>query len=222
MSKIRLVVGGEKERVCDRCAREWHSSHAEELEENVDVRAQMNESLKRVLREKYEHIETLKRTLVEIIDSQQYLQEAPSLTAPFKFSSSMGLDRINFSDLVRYLDQKLAFLRSRTEQIEEVLDNQKIDIRERRRNFGFLIERTEKAEMDASRVAELTEQRDRLRLVFREQASKLRALRDRVEILEQRGEVVESNLTLPADIVLEDTFIGDRIANSICPCIKPI
>jgi hypothetical protein len=187
------------------------------MEESVDIRQQMNESLKALLKEKYEEIEYLKKNLVDIIDSHSYLQEAPSLTAPFRFSSAMGLDRIDFSDLVNYMETKLQYLRSRAEEIEKAAETEDVQQRERRRNLGFLKERTEKAEVDASRVSELVEQRDRLREIFREQAVKLRSLKDRVDILEHRD---SHDSMISADNDVDDfQFVGDVLVAKYCPCI---
>lgn len=225
-SRLRLVVGGEKERVCDACSREWRASHADELEESVDVRTQMNESLKQLLREKYENIEAVKKSLVELIDRHQYLQDAPTLNAPFRFSPAMGLDRINFAELIKFLDARLLFLRNRTQELDETIERERSEHMERRRNFGFLVQRTEKAEVDASRVSELVEQRDRLRDIFREQAARLRSLKDRVDILENRDiQSLSGNQDqVPAslDAVMADEFIGDRLVNNLCPCAKCI
>jgi len=186
------------------------------MEESVDIRVQMNEELKKLLKQKYEEIEALKRGLVDLIDFQPYLQEAPTLTAPFRFSSSMGLDRIDFSDLVRYLDGKIEFLRTRAKQLEEATENEDIQQSERRRNFGFLKERSEKAEIDASRVSELLEQRERLREIFKEQAVKLRSLKDRVDFLEERDSREASRIDDSEEVI---EFIGDEIVSKYCPCI---
>lgn len=223
-SRLRLIVGGEKERVCDTCAREWRTSHADELEESLDVRAQMNESLKQLLKEKYEMNEAVKKTLVEIIDRHQYLQDAPALNSPFRFSPAMGLDRINFSELIKFFDARLLFLRNRAQELDETIERDRADQVERRRNFGFLLQRTEKAEVDASRVSELVDQRDRLRDIFREQAIRLRSLKDRVDILENR-DIRSGNqemATAPIDAALASEFIGDRLVDNLCPCAKNI
>ena len=178
---------------------------------------QMNEELRKMLKEKFEEVEELKRGLVDLIDSQPYLQEAPSLTAPFRFSSAMGLDRIDFTDLVQYSDKKIEFLRSRAIQLEETSQREAAEQAERRRNFGFLKDRTEKAEIDASRVEELLEQRQRLREIFKEQAVKLRSLKDRVDFLEER----DSRETSRIDDLdeREPQFIGDELVAKYCPCI---
>ena len=220
--RVRVTVGADKVRACTICAQEWRRSHAEELHESVDVRMQMNASLKELLKEKYEATERLKQLLVELIDSQAFLQEAPSLTAPFKFSSSMGLDRINFADLVRYLDGKVAYLSKRTDDMKTAYESESTSLAERRRNFGFLQERTDKAEIDAARVGELVQQRDRLRDIFKSQAVRLRALKDRVDFLEDQSRrpppVAEGQG--PLGTVGQGEFIGDVIVDSLCPCLN--
>ena len=220
--RVRVTPGAEKVRACNICAQEWRRSHAEELHESVDVRMQMNASLKELLKEKYEATEELKKLLVGLVDAQPYLQEAPSLTGPFKFSASMGLDRINFAELVRYLDEKVRFLSNRSEEIRRICEQESESLTERRRNFGFLQERTDKAEVDAARVSELVQQRDRLRDIFKAQAVRLRALKDRVDFLEdasRRPPQVASNEG-PAGTVASNEFIGDVLVDSLCPCIQ--
>ena len=214
-SRIRIVVGEDKVRACDECANEWRVAHADEMEESVDIRRQMNESLKTLLKAKYEEIEFLKKEMVSIVDSQPYMQEAPSLTAPFRFSSSMGLDRIDFSELVQFMESKIQFLRTRAEELQKAAESEEVQQSERRRNFGFLQERTEKAEVDASRVTELVDQRDRLRDIFREQAVKLRSLKDRVDILEDR----DLRVSVAVSDVEAIEFIGDTLIEKYCPCI---
>ena len=219
--RIRLEVGGTKERVCDSCGAEWRASHAEQLEEAADVRAQMNSSLKALLKEKYEEVETLKRVLVDLIEAHQYLQEPPKLTGPARFSSEMGMGRINFSELVKYLDDRVKFLKARTIEIQEAVFIESAEQDERTRNYGFLQERTDKAEADANRVAELSLQRDRLKATYREQAARVRALRDRVDILESNP-----HSRLPGednDEVQDDSqpdFVGDRFAEKLFPCLR--
>jgi hypothetical protein len=183
---------------------------------------QMNASLKELLKEKYEATEKLKKLLVGLVDAQPYLQEAPSLTGPFKFSASMGLDRINFAELVRYLDEKVRFLSNRSEEIRRIYEQESESLTERRRNFGFLQERTQKAEVDAARVSELVQQRDRLRDIFKAQAVRLRALKDRIDFLEdasRRPPQVASNEG-PAGTVASNEFIGDVLVDSLCPCMQ--
>jgi hypothetical protein len=215
-TRIRISSSGEKERACDICANESRAAHVGDVEESVDIRIQMNESLKMLLKEKFEEIEDVKKGLVQLIDAQPFLQEAPSLTAPFRFSSSMGTDRIDFSDLVRYLDSKLQHLYSRAVELEQAVATETVQQAERRRNFGFLKERTQKAEADALRVSELVEQRDRLREIFREQAVKLRSLKDRVDFLEE-SDSRQQNPIEPTEELFE--FIGDELVQKYCPCI---
>lgn len=217
--RIRLVVGGAKERVCDNCAYEWRHEHAGQLEEAVDVRIQINLSLKSLLKEKHTEVESLKRYLVDIVESHPYLQEPPSLHGPSRFSSEIGLERINFIELVRYLDERVEFLKKRRSEISESLNREMVSQEERRTNFGFLQERTHKAESDAKRVSELSLQRDRLRDTFREQSYRIRSLQDRVEMLELGVSIGESG---PLETVTDENmdFFADRIADMIFPCLR--
>lgn len=220
-SRVRLAQGKDKERVCDDCSAEIRAHHADQLLESVDVRMQMITNLKQLLREKYEKVEGLKSSLVRIIDEQEYLRDAPSLTAPFRFSSETGLSRINFSELVEYLDERIKYLRVKLGQIQHSRIKEESQQIERRRNFGFLRERTDRAEADAARVAELVMQRDRLRETYREQGSRLRAFKDRIELLELQSarQGLEAQGDLPPGVMLEAQFIGDSISATIFPCL---
>jgi len=223
-SKYRLVPNGPKERVCDICARDLRASHSEELEETADVRQKINESLKLLLKEKYEKTEEIKLILLNIIAENEYLQEPPSIDSPARFSIQFGASRVNFSELVDYLENRLRFLKSRTEEIKVALDRDSADLEERKQNFEFLKERTERAESDATRASELVHQRNRLKEIFREQSSTFRALQDRAEMLEnqQLSRGLGNLLTSPpppADIVNEHEFLGDRIVVKVFPCL---
>lgn len=225
-SKVRLTTG--KERVCDECAKEHRAGRTEQLEEAVDVRVQINASLKALLREKFEEIEKHKAQLVALLVAQPYLQEPPAtIDTPNRFSPEMfGLGRINFSDLVSYLDERIAFLKSRLAELTAAIATETAQQEERRRNFGFLEERTLRAESDAVRVEELVHQKDRLRETFKLQAATVRALQDRVEMMEQhhfessRRSNLRSELRLPPDVLSSSQeFLGDRIVQRFFPCL---
>jgi hypothetical protein len=223
-SRYRVVPNGQKERVCDICARELQTSHSEELEETADVRQKINESLKLLLKEKYEKIEEIKRFLLNIISENEYLQEPPSIDSPPRFSLEFGASRISFSQLVDYLEDRLRFLKNRTEEIRDAIDRDSAELAERRQNFEYLKERTRKAELDATRASELVHQQNRLREIFREQSSTIRALQDRAEMLEnQQLSRGLANLIvvppLPLDVVEENEFVGDRIIAKVFPCL---
>jgi len=226
-SRYRLSPNGPKERVCDICARDLRSSHAEELEETADVRQKINESLKQLLKEKYEKIEKYKMFLLQLIDSEPYLQETPSIDNPPKFSSEFGASRINFSELIDYFEDRLKFLKNRTGEITDAINRDSAELAERKQNFEFLKERTEKAESDAARASELVHQRNRLKEIFREQSATIRALQDRAEMLENqqlsRGIAGAGNLLSssppPIDSVGESEFLGDKIVAKIFPCL---
>lgn len=223
-SRYRVVPNGQKERVCDICAREMRTSHSEELEETADVRQKINESLKLLLKEKYEKIEEIKSFLLNIISENEYLQEPPSIDSPPRFSLEFGASRISFSQLVDYLEDRLRFLKNRTEEIRDAIDRDSTELAERRQNFEYLKERTRKAELDATRASELVHQQNRLREIFREQSSTIRALQDRAEMLEnQQLSRGLANLIvvppLPLDVVEENEFVGDRIVTKVFPCL---
>ena len=227
-SRYRLSPDGPKERVCDICARDLRESHAEELEESADVRQQINESLKQLLKEKYEKIEEYKVFLLNLIHSEPYLQEPPtSLDSPSRFSAELGASRINFSQLVDYFDERVKFLKNKTREIEETISRDSEELSERRRNFEFLKDRTDKAEIDATRTSELVHQRNRLKEIFRDQSVSIRALQDRAEILENQqlstGIGGPGNLLFlappPVDSVGELEFIGDKFVAKIFPCL---
>lgn len=233
-SKLRITPTGPKERVCDLCARELRASHSEELEETADVRQQINENLKQLLREKYEKIEELKIFLIQLIESEPYLQEAPeSLDSPSRFSSELGPSRINFSSLVDFVDQRLQMLVSRASEIREAIERDSTELSERRRNFEFLKERTNIAENEAIRANELIHQRNRLKETFREQSATIRSLQDRAEMVENQflsrglggggGGGRASNLLIipppPIDVVEENEYFGDKLVGKIFPCL---
>ena len=226
-NRYRLTPNGPKERVCDICARDLRSGHAEELEETADVRQKINESLKQLLKEKYENIEQYKIFLLNLIEAEHYLQEPPSIDSPSRFSTEFGASRINFSELVEYFEDRLKFLKIRTGEIEEAISRESGELLERKQNFEYLKERAVKAEADAARASELVHQRNRLKEIFREQSATVRALQDRAEMLENaqlsRGITGGGSLlTLappPLDSVGESEFIGDRIVAKIFPCI---
>lgn len=217
--RIRLVIGGDKERVCDPCSTAWRTEHTDQMGEAVDVRIQINQTLKSLLKEKHREIESLKQYLVELIESHPYLQESPSLRGPRRFSSEMGLERINFMDLVQYVDDRVRLLRNRRDDIEKALSKES-EVQEKRRiDFGFLQERTLKAEEDAQRVRELSHQRDRLRETYGEQSASIRSLQDRVDMFELGLDLRDSEAQDPRSDE-ESDFLPDRLADMIFPCLR--
>jgi hypothetical protein len=178
-------------------------------------------SLKVLLREKYEEVEDFKLFVVEILKESHLLQAPPSITGPFRFSTEMGLERINFAEMLLYTDERIKHLRERFGRIKESVRLQESQLHDRRRNYGFLCERTQRSEADAARVAELVMQRDRLRNIYREQANRLRAFKDRIELLENQSYLLinQDDPDLPAGIVHKGQFLGDNIASSLLPCL---
>lgn len=219
--RLRIEVGEDKVRLCDDCAKEWRSTHAQQLEETVDVRVEINNSLKALLKEKFDEIEGHKKFLVELMESHAYLKEPPSINGPTRFSSEMGLARINFVQLVKYMDERISFLKQRKSEVTEAVEAESRQQSERRTNFGFLQDRTLKAESDAKRAAELTLQRDRLRETFREQAARIRAMGDRVEILESEAHLRGYESVAESDFDPDGgEFVGDRLVDSLMPCLR--
>ena len=220
-TRLRLRSGEETQRACDKCAAALEGNQREQVNEAFELRLEMITSLKHLLKEKYEEIEGLKEFLVKLVEGQFFLQESPSIRQSSRFSSAMGLSRINFGELVLYVDQRVKFLRNRLHEIKEATILGESQLTERRRNFGFLCDRTEKAESDASRVSDLVMQRDRLRNIYTEQSTRLSSFKDRIELLElQSSQQMRVNQEdLPPGVVVESEYIGDLISESICPCL---
>jgi predicted RNase H-like nuclease (RuvC/YqgF family) len=150
------------------------------------------------------------------------LKEEPSIDGIRRFSFDAGLSRINFLELIEYFDSRFEFLRNKASELREAISTESEQLQERKRNFTFLKERTEKAEGDAERVNELMHQHSRLKETFREQSATIRALQDRVEMLEIRriptatGPIVLPTLdTLPTS----SDYFGDVFVQKVFPGI---
>jgi len=191
---------------------------------------QINASLKELLKEKFEQVEKLKTALLKLIEEEErFMQEPLSITGTRRFTSEVGISRINFSDLVEYFENQFDYVRSKGMEIDTALRVESGELEERKANFEFLKDRTERAEVDAERVGELTHQRNRLKETFREQSATIRALQDRVEMLEMQrlpcsttvsGSRVEHFIRRTPDTLLdEEEFIGDVLVKKLFPCI---
>jgi len=178
------------------------------LEEAVDAQVQINESLKSLLKEKYEEIENHKKKLIEFVASEPLVQESD------KFVGEPS--RINFRDLVLYLSDRLGYLSSRGSELEGAVEKDSKYQEERRRNLGFLVERRDKAEKNCKQSLELIAQRNRLLETFKVQQITLKSLQDRVDMMETSH---TDTVDMPLDVLDTDEFIGDRLTRTLFPCL---
>lgn len=219
--RARLEPGGDKERVCRECEASIRATNIEEIEENADVRMQINTSLRVLLKKKYEEIEEFKKQLIELVNSDDLLKEPPTLTHPRRFEVTTSTDRINFTDLVKYVDGCLQKLTKDHETLLKKYKSESSDIDRRRANFQLLQDRTHRAETNAETVKELVKQRDRLKETHAQQDATLRALQDRVEMMEQRIHQRSNSSRDPTEFhVMENDLIADDLADRIFPCLK--
>ena len=195
-----------KERVCDACAEQDRAGRTEHLEEAVDVQVQINDSLKTLLKERFLELEENRKEMMRLIEEEPALQQ----------EESMG-ERINFRDLVAFLTDRVGHLKSETKQLEEMIKKETESMSERGRKLGYLRERTETAERNAEIAMELSSQKDRLKATYMAQAITVKALQDRVDMLETTVEDTTGS-TLPIDVFNEEEFIGDRL--TVFPCLS--
>ena len=205
--RVRLEHGSDRVRVCDACATEVRVGRTEELEEAIGVRVQINDSLKDLLKQKYHEIEGYKEHLLKILADEEFLLEEN-----MPFDREIGPARINFKELVKYLDERVLWLINREKELSDLLVNDLKSLKIRTHKLSLLKQRTQKSELDASRVDLLVKQRDRLRDTFKLQSSTIRSLQDRVEIMEQRPNQSQTTTHV-------DTFIGDILIDKLFPCL---
>lgn len=219
--RVRLVPGGDKQRVCQLCEQDVRATNIDEMEENADVRMQINTSLRVLLKDKYEEIEQYKKQLIQLVNSEDLLKEPPSIEGPSRFDVSRGPDRVNFVDIVKYLDGSIQRLTKEYKELSQNFESESASIRERRSNFLLLQNRTQIAETNAEAVKELVKQRNRLKDTYMQQEATLRALQDRVEMMEQRLHQRTARVTDNGHFyVEEDALVGDHIADRVFPCLK--
>jgi hypothetical protein len=215
------VPGGDKERVCQSCEHDTRASHIEEIEEAVDVRMQINSTLRALLKERYEEIEALKKDLIGLVNTETLLREPPSLDGPWRFDAELGAGRISFSDLVKYIDDTVQKLSVQRDELRIRLETESSHYSERSTNFRHLQHRTALAEEEVDRVKGLAQQKARLRETFLQQEATLRALQDRVAMMERRG--VHRTAPLEGEGLVDAfhrPFIGDILVDSVFPCIR--
>ncbi len=221
--RARLAPGSDKERVCRICEDAVRATHIDEMEENADVRMQINTSLRVLLKNKYEEIEEYKKELIQLLNSEDLLQEPPSLQGPSRFDISRGIDRVNFIDIVKYVDERVQKLTKDQEELSHKFDSESTVMQERRCNFQLLQARAQLAEANAEKVRDLGNQKKRLNDTYMQQEATLRALQDRVQMMEHR---IHQRSTVRQDsdgnlfYVRENALLGDEAVDRIFPCLK--
>ncbi|KEP61217.1 UNVERIFIED_CONTAM: FYVE zinc finger domain-containing protein [Hammondia hammondi] len=212
-SRIRLPDLGyfEKVRVCDDCALARASSHTLSLQEDLDVKEQINANLKLALEEKTKQLEGFRSFLLEVeglllSGTQRSLcfstGRTPGDPPTVSTHAAQGAgwnSEDEFSILMRQSETGLRQLTQRLQQYEEDFEDVRAQLealereRDEHRSHAYELERCLHASrVEMTQMKEVAADREALRAVVEEQKRELEEQRRQLLGLQQRCVTLES------------------------------
>ncbi|CBZ50749.1 lateral signaling target protein 2, related [Neospora caninum Liverpool] len=214
--RIRLPDLGyfEKVRVCDDCALARASSHTLSLQEDLDVKEQINANLKLALEEKTKQLEGFRAFLLEV-EGLLLAGGASHRGLSFSAGRTPGADTTagavryadgasrnsqdEFAVLMQQSERSLRQLTQRLQQYEEEFEDVRLQLeelqteRDEHRSRAYQLERSVHAsQMEMMQLKEVAADRDALRAVVEEQRRQLEEQRRQLSGLQQRCVTLES------------------------------
>ncbi|ESS28515.1 FYVE zinc finger domain-containing protein [Toxoplasma gondii VEG] len=212
-TRIRLPDLGyfEKVRVCDDCALARASSHTLSLQEDLDVKEQINANLKLALEEKTKQLEGFRSFLLEVeglllSGTQRSLcfstgrtpGDPPSVSTHAAQGAGWTSED-EFSLLMRQSENGLRQLTQRLQQYEEDFEDVRAQLealeseRDEHRSHAYELERCLHASrVEMTQMKEVAADREALRAVVEEQKRELEEQRRQLVGLQQRCVTLES------------------------------
>ncbi|KAF4757746.1 hypothetical protein FOZ63_027950 [Perkinsus olseni] len=197
-SEHRVVVPGVKAkvRVCDACEPLYSDLRNSALGEQLDAREQINESLKSALKEKYEEVEEFKTFLLAMTEGMAPVNQEGSPPGS-AFSPQSDPDRVNFRELMIFVDLNQREMRKGYEKLKRDFDAEHSERVEKERNARLLAQRCLRAESECQKLRNVENERQEAREEADKQKTIIDNLKDRINRLE--AEAAEDRSVRSAD-----------------------